>query len=164
MADMPRIHSTIWFGACMIFSSLALIFFVIPHYVIKPSNVRILVLSPDFWPYIVAGLMLIGGIALWAQYWFMFRKFSTETSDPVPGGWFRIGLVAILMVAYYLIMPVLGMVWSSVVAYIAFVGIIGLPRKVATVVAAFVLPIALYMFFAHAAGVPIPQAKFLVLP
>lgn len=161
---MPRIHSTVWFGGAMIVLSLLLIVFIIPHWVIKPSNVRILVLSPDFWPYIVAGLMGIGGLSLWAQYWFVFRKFSTETSDPVAGGNLRIGLVAILMVAYYLFMPALGMVWSSTVAFVAFVAIVGLPRKVATVIGAILLPIALYMFFAHAAGVPIPQAKYLVLP
>lgn len=148
----------------MIAVSVLLIVFVIPHWVIKPSNVKILVLSPDFWPYIVAALMLIGGIALLAQYWFITRAYATIEDERVAGGGLRTTLVAVLMVAYYLIIPALGMVWSSVIAYIAFVAIVGLPRKVATVIAAILLPLALYAFFAHAAGVPIPQGKFLNLP
>lgn len=161
---MPKLHSSVWFGGAMIIASVILIVFVIPHWVIKPSNVKHIVLSPDFWPYIVAALMGIGGVSLIAQYHFLLRKIVTVDVLHVAGGAARIGLVAVLMIAYYMVMPTLGMVWSSVVAYVAFVAIVGLPRKVATVISAILLPIALYAFFAHVAGVPIPQAKFLVLP
>lgn len=162
---MPRLHSSVWFGGGMIAASLLLIVFVIPHWVITPENVRILVLSPDFWPYIVAGMMGVGGIALLGQYWFLLRQLplEEEVDRPKLGG-LRTILVAVLMVAYYLVMPFLGMVWSSVIAYLAFALIVGIPRKVATVIVAVVLPIALYAFFAYAAGVPIPQADFLALP
>ncbi len=161
---MPRLHSSVWFGGGMIAASLLLIVFVIPNWVITPENVRILVLSPDFWPYIVAGMMGVGGIALLGQYWFLTRHVPVEEEARPKFGGLRTLLVGLLMVIYYLIMPYLGMVWSSLVAYIAFALIVGIPRKVASVIVAVVLPIALYAFFAYAAGVPIPQADFLALP
>lgn len=149
----------------MIAFAIFLAAYAIPGWVIKPSNIRILVLSPDFWPYIVAGLIALGGVALLIQYYFITRKMAQEEEEPAPpGGPFRVVLVAVLMVGYYMILPYLGMVWSSAVAYVAFSAVIGLPRKVATVIVAILLPIGLYMFFAHAAGVPIPQAHFLELP
>ena len=162
---MPRLHSSVWFGGGMIAASLLLIIFVIPHWVIKPENVRILVLSPDFWPYIVAGLMGVGGIALLSQYWFMLRHMPVEeeVDRPQMGG-LRTVLVAVLMVIYYVLMQYFGMVWTSVIAYVAFALIVGIPRKTATMIVAIILPIALYAFFAYAAGVPIPQADFLALP
>jgi putative tricarboxylic transport membrane protein len=162
---MPRLHSSIWFGVGMLVTSILFAVFVIPHYVVKPSNVRILVLSPDFWPYIVAALMGIGGVALLAQYFFLTRAVAAPVeNDTPPGGGLRTTLIGVLMIVYYLIMPMLGMVWSSVVAYMAFMAIVGLPRKLASIIVAIALPLALYAFFAHAAGVPIPQASFLVLP
>ena len=162
---MPRLHSSIWFGVGMLVTSILFAVFVIPHYVVKPSNVRILVLSPDFWPYIVAALMGIGGVALLAQYFFLTRAVAVPVeNDTPPGGGLRTTLIGVLMIVYYLIMPMLGMVWSSVVAYMAFMAIVGLPRKLASIIVAIALPLALYAFFAHAAGVPIPQASFLVLP
>jgi putative tricarboxylic transport membrane protein len=68
------------------------------------------------------------------------------------------------MVAYFLVMPHIGMVFSSVIAYVAFVAIIGFPRKTSTIVSAIILPLLLYGFFNHVAGVPIPQADFFRLP
>ena len=164
---MPRLHSSVWLGSVMILFAAALAALVIPDWVITPENVAILVLSPDFWPYIIAGLLALGGVALLLQYWFVTRAVvaAEDAEEPAPpGGIMRILLVAILMALYYVVMHYIGMVWSSVIAYMAYMGIIGLPRKAMATAIAILLPIALYAFFAHVAGVPIPQADFLQLP
>lgn len=162
---MLRLHSSVWFGGGMLIFAIALATYWIPTWVITPEHVRVIVLSPDFWPYIVAALLAIGGSTLLAQYYFFTRQTIVALDDNrVAGGNMRIALVAILMAAYYLIMPVIGMVLSSMLAYIAFMAIIRLPRLVTSVIIAIALPLLLYAFFDHVAGVPIPQPDFLRLP
>ncbi len=162
---MPRLHSTVWLGLGMLGLSIFLAVYMVPTWVIKPDNIQILVLSPDFWPYIISALLAIGGAAMLAQHYFIGHNGVEEEVDDAPaGGGKRIGLVAILMLAYFYVMPFLGMVWGSVVAYVAFMGIIGFPRKKAALIISVVLPLILYAFFNYAAGIPIPQADFLKLP
>jgi putative tricarboxylic transport membrane protein len=162
---MLRLHNSIWLGAGMLLFALFLIEFLIPTWVITPSNVRKLVLSPDFWPYIVAGLLGLGGAILLLQYYFITRPLQIpEEHDDVPGGNMRIALVAAIMAVYYILLPYLGMILASVLAYVAFIVVIGLPRKVAAAIIAIVLPLLLYGFFDHLAGVPIPQPDFFRLP
>ena len=43
-------------GIGAIIAALFLIFYAIPNWVSSPSNVRNIVLSPLFWPYILGGL------------------------------------------------------------------------------------------------------------
>jgi putative tricarboxylic transport membrane protein len=162
---MLRIHSSIWLGAGMLLFALLLVEFLIPTWVITPGNVRKIVLSPDFWPYIVAALLGIGGVVLLLQYYFVTRPLKIpEEHEDVPGGNMRIVLVAVLMAIYYLLLPYLGMIIASVLAYVAFIAVIGLPRKVAATIIAVVLPLLLFGFFDHVAGVPIPQPDFFRLP
>lgn len=162
---MLRIHSSLWLGVGMLVFALFLVEFLIPTWVITPGNVRKIVLSPDFWPYIVAALLGIGGAILLLQYYFVTRpqKISEEHED-VPGGNMRIVLIAVLMAIYYLLLPYIGMILASVLAYVAFIAVIGLPRKVAAAIIAVVLPLLLFGFFDHVAGVPIPQPDFFRLP
>jgi putative tricarboxylic transport membrane protein len=65
---MPRFHSALWLGFGMLAFAALLTLFLIPTWVVTPSNVRILVLSPDFWPYIIAGMLAIGGVAMLLNY------------------------------------------------------------------------------------------------
>ena len=103
---MLRIHSSIWLGAGMLLFALLLVEFLIPTWVITPGNVRKIVLSPDFWPYIVAALLGIGGVVLLLQYYFVTRPLKIpEEHEDVPGGNMRIVLVAVLMAIYYLLLP-----------------------------------------------------------
>lgn len=162
---MLRLHSSIWLGTGMLAFAFFLIEFLIPTWVITPGNVRKIVLSPDFWPYIVAAFLGLGGAILLAQYYFITRPLKIpEDHEDVPGGNTRIVLVAIIMAVYYLLLQYIGMILASVLAYVAFIVVIGLPRKVAAAIIAVVLPLLLYGFFNHVAGVPIPQADFFRLP
>lgn len=160
-----RLHSSVVLGLGVIAFAILLDTYLIPTWVITPENVSIIVLSPDFWPFIIAALLLIGGVLLLLQYFFVTRRVQPVDLEPArlrPS--VRVFLVGALMVFYYLVMPWLGMVWASVVAYLLFVGIIGFPRRISAIIISIALPVLLYGFFNHVAGVPIPQAEFLVLP
>ncbi len=162
---MPRLHSSVILGIGVLVFAGLLEVYIIPSWVITPQNVNIAVLSPDFWPYIVAGMLAVGAVLLLLQYFLITRRTNPSDMDPPERGpTVRVGLIAVLMVCYYFILPILGMVWSSVLAYLAFVAIIGMPRKKMALAVSVILPLLLYAFFNHAAGVPIPQAEFLVLP
>ncbi len=162
---MPRLHNSIWLGVSMVVFAILLAEVFIPNWVITPENVRKIVLSPDFWPYIVAALLGIGGVLLLVQYYFVSRLSDTSDEDiDVPGGNLRITLIAVLMVVYYLALPYIGMILASILAYGAFMAIIGLPRKLAAAIIAIALPLLLFAFFDHVAGVPIPQPEFFRLP
>ncbi len=162
---MPRLHSSVILGVGVLILAGLLEVHVIPNWVITPQNVNIAVLSPDFWPYIVAGLLAVGGILLLLQYILVTRRAAPADMDPPErAASMRVALVAVLMVCYYLILPHLGMVWSSVIAYLAFAAITGTSRKKTALAVSVILPVLLYAFFNHAAGVPIPQSEFLVLP
>ena len=149
----------------MIVFSIVLFLFLVPTYVITPTNVQILVLSPDFWPYIVAGLLGIGGILLLIQHAIVKATGGgDEEHEIVRGGALRVAMMGGLMVVYFVIVEYIGMVYGSMIAYMLFMAIIGFPRKRASALVAVALPLLLYAFFAFAAGVPIPQAEFLRLP
>lgn len=136
----------------------------IPYGITSPSNVRNVVLSPVFWPNVVAGLMAAGGAGMLLAA----RRLGDEEHESflagVDGAGLRLGLMAVLMAAYFLAIPYLGMVWSSMAACAALAFLIRTRHPVPALLSAVVVPLALYLFFAHVAGVAIPQGVFVRLP
>lgn len=136
----------------------------IPYGVAKPSNIRNLVLSPTFWPQILAGLLALGGIGL------LFSARSSERRDversllDVPGGLSRLASVAILMGVYFWFIPLLGMVWASMLAFGGVAVLVQTRHPVAAAIAAITIPLLLYAFFAHVAGIAVPQGELVRLP
>jgi hypothetical protein len=131
--------------------------------------VRALVLSPVFWPNIVAVLIGLGGALLLVLHRLRPAPRREDEVAPNTAGEGRIALLAVVMAVYYLLLPPLGMVFASVAAYLAVAvlvrsAILTRRRAVWAVILAAVLPVALHVFFSHIAGVPIPQAPFLRLP
>ena len=136
----------------------------IPFGVTSPSNVRNIVLSPLFWPQIVAGLLGLGGLGLLV----MSRSLDDAIHEPAfggkEGGLLRLALMVVLSVAYVLAIPLVGMVWASMVAFVLLALLIKTHHPRAAVIAAIVIPLVLYAFFAHVAGVAVPQGEFIRLP
>ncbi len=153
-------------GIGAIVAALFLILYAIPNWVSSPSNVRNIVLSPLFWPYILAGLTAFVGVGL------MFSARGAHSEDgPVnppiedPGkGALRLVAMAALMVVTFLVMPWLGMVWTSMLAFVALAFLVKTRHPVAAVICAVVVPLVLYAFFAHVASVAIPQGELVRLP
>jgi hypothetical protein len=151
-------------GLFSLILSLFLFFVAIPFGVTAPSNVTKVVLSPVFWPEVLSILLGITGIAL------MFAGRTTtdvESEDNEPatkGSYQRLLLLAVLMCAYIFAIPKLGLVWTSMIAFVALAVLIKSSLPKTAVISAIVIPLILYLFFAHVAGMAIPQGDFLRLP
>ncbi|MBU2966764.1 tripartite tricarboxylate transporter TctB family protein [Amphritea sp. 2_MG-2023] len=152
------------FGFCLFFAALALMFYIIPFAVMTPNNVAHAVLSPKFWPNAIAWMLLLlgGGMLIKA---FLYREEREATTGIAIGKWLRLAVFAAFLAAFYLLLPELGMIWGGSLAYLIFSLLIcRTEHRVAAVCVGLMLPIALYMFFYHIAGVDIPQSDFMRLP
>lgn len=149
--------------ACLI--SLFLIFIGIPKGVSSPSNVQNIVLAPTFWPYVLATFTGLTGLGLLLAGW---RHTGSNTFDDQPDndkhGWLRLGALALLMIVTMYALPRLGMVWTTMLVFF-FTALLFRTRHPRTaLLCAVLIPLALYLFFAHVAGVGIPQGNFVRLP
>lgn len=154
-------------GICAIIFAVFTYFIAIPFGVSTPSNVPNIVLSPLFWPNIIAALTgLVGlGLILTAK-----TKIMSIAGDEPPfdfsasGGWQRLGIFALLLIIYMASISRLGIVWSSMLAFISLALLIKTNQKITALIVAVVMPLALYAFFAHVAGIALPQGLFVRLP
>ncbi|WP_420393871.1 tripartite tricarboxylate transporter TctB family protein [Acuticoccus sp.] len=136
----------------------------IPYGITTPSNVRHLVLSPLFWPMILAGLLAVCGLALVAASRGVPAGEVSTGDGPRGGGVARLAAAAVLMTLYVALMPWLGLVWTSMAAFILVAALVRTRHRVAAAIGAVAIPLALYAFFAHVAGVAIPQGELVRLP
>ncbi len=136
----------------------------IPYGVTAPSNIRNIVLSPLFWPQILAGLMALVGLGLVLTARNLDDDRHGSLLAGVEGAPLRLAAMAGLMIGYVLLTPVLGMVWTSMLAFVLLALLIKTSHPVAAVLAGVIVPLVLYAFFAHVAGVAVPQGELVRLP
>ncbi|HFD16409.1 MAG TPA: tripartite tricarboxylate transporter TctB family protein [Rhodospirillales bacterium] len=145
--------------------ALLLLLVVIPIGVDVPKAVRAAVLSPDLWPRVIAGALLLLGILLAVQAGFgeAGEEDWTESGfDPVAAG--RLLVTLALLLAYYWLVRRLGMVLASSLAILAF-GLFGRTRHPRLLVAtALLLPLLLWGFFYKVAGIPLPSGDWVRWP
>lgn len=158
-----------WLGIGFIGFGLFVLLVAIPYAVTSPSNVRAIVLSPTFWPTIIAWLIMgLGALIV------VFRLIgpAPEAMDEIEapddqgtaGPWLRLLASAVVMVGLVLVTPTLGLVWTAMVAFVLLSVVIRAPNRVLSAIVAIILPLVLYAFFAHVAGVAVPQGEFIRLP
>jgi putative tricarboxylic transport membrane protein len=58
----------------------------------------------------------------------------------------------------------LGLVWTAMLAFAATALLVRTKHMTIAIVSAVTVPLLLYVFFAHVAGVAIPQGNFVRLP
>ncbi len=163
---MIAARTDFWIGVGVIALGAALALIGVPEGVVTPRNVRILVLSPAFWPAILAWVMVLLGIVLCVQAW-RGKSAAGETGEaamPSPQGLARLLALGVGSIAFCAFATTLGLVWSSMIAFAAVMLLIGMTHRMAAIILAVLLPLALYAFFAHVALVPIPQGIFVRLP
>lgn len=155
-------------GIATVLAAVFLAAYAIPHFVFSPSNVRNIILSPAFWPYVLAGLTALVGLGLIATAFLSdLTGFDTEPEIDYSAGaapWMRLAGLAVIMGLIMLGLPTLGMVWTCMLAFVACAFLFRTRHPVAALVCAVVVPLLLYAFFAHVAGVAIPQGEFVRLP
>jgi len=144
---------------------LGLIAIGIPFGVSSPSNVSNIVLAPTFWPYVLAGFTGLTGVGLLLAGW---RTDPVEVFNDEPEtderGWLRLAALALIMIVTMIALPTLGMVWTTMLVFAVTAFLFRTRHPRTAVICAIVIPLALYVFFAHVAGVGIPQGDYLVLP
>lgn len=158
-------------GVGVIAFGVGLVLYAIPEYVSAPSNVRAVVLSPLFWPDIIGWMIIVLGATLILSRMFGAPVVASEESasaalsrEELPYGIARLSAMLIIMVGLIYAIPVLGMVLATGIAFALISLLVLSPRPVTSLIVAIVLPLVLYAFFAHVAGVSIPQGRFLTLP
>jgi len=152
-------------GIGAILAAVFLVTYAIPTWVSSPSNVGNIVLSPLFWPYILGGLTGLVGLGLAVSGWRMAAGDPVNDPIPDPGaGAVRLVAFAALMAVTFWAMPHLGMVWTSMLAFLALAFLVKTRHPAAAVICAVVVPLILYAFFAHVASVAIPQGDLVRLP
>ncbi|MFK8036126.1 MAG: tripartite tricarboxylate transporter TctB family protein [Hyphomicrobiales bacterium] len=144
--------------------ALFLVFVAIPFWVSSPSNVPQIVLSPLFWPYTIAGMSAAIGILLLVEFKRMPEGEVAETDPNQKEALIRLGGMAVIMACTMFLLPTLGMVWTCMLAFLASAFLVKTRHPIAAIVCAIVIPLVLYVFFVHVAGVAIPQGDFVRLP
>ena len=153
-------------GIGAIAASVFLIAVAIPFWVSSPSNVPNIILSPLFWPNVLAALTgLIGaGLILTSLARLRPEQPAESDVDDRPAAFRRLAIMAVIMAATVLVMPRVGLVWTAMVTFIATAFLVKTKHPKSAMVCAVLIPLALYVFFAHIAGVAIPQGDFVRLP
>ena len=85
-------------------------------------------------------------------------------SDNISASWLRMAGLALIMIFTMFALAKLGMVWTSMITFIATALLFKTRHPVIAVICAVVVPLLLYSFFAHIAGIAIPQGDFVRLP
>lgn len=146
----------------------ALLWWIIPTFIDIPRRVPIRALSPAFWPKVLGWTILASGLVLTLSARFGPARAPTgelaESLGVAPPEAMRLLSMAGILLGMFLAIPVLGMVWTSMLAFVAMVVLTGAQRPVWGVVAAIALPLILYLFFTKVAGVAIPQGRIVRLP
>ena len=142
---------------------------LIPWGIDQPGNVEHAALAPDFWPQIIAVIMMALG-ALQA-----LRpapddddedEDDAETEDGAEGAGRRphrlAGLAVVLgaLFGFYVLIPSLGMVGPGMVIIFGLMVFGGERRWLPATLIAAGVPILLYLFFVHVASIPIPLGIF----
>ncbi|MEL6480104.1 MAG: tripartite tricarboxylate transporter TctB family protein [Pseudomonadota bacterium] len=152
-------------GAAAILFAAFLYFVGIPHGITAPSNIRNIVLSPLFWPTIIAAALALAGLGLLAaSRGLPADRDADGPEDWQPGAGLRLAAMAALMAGFVLAADTLGFVWASMIAFAATALLVRTRHRFAALAAAVLVPLLLYAFFAHVAGVAIPQGELVRLP
>jgi hypothetical protein len=140
--------------------------YMIPNWIVVPRNVRLIFLSPMFWPNILGWVLLVLGglLTLRALLGTAPPEGQADSLAISRAEGLRLVVMTAMLVVIFFAIPVLGMVWTSMLAFVATVLLTGGKRMGLGVLVAVVLPLALYFFFSKVAGVSIPQGVFVRLP
>ncbi len=141
---------------------------VIPLGVQVPSSIKVAALAPDFWPRIVTVGIIVLGAVLTAGGVVRFRRHGASAATPPDAEEVRARRVAAakitaamaLLLAYYALVPWLGIVVASIVALPAFAALYGERRWTVLVPLSVALPVAMYYFFTRVASIPMPLGIF----
>lgn len=138
---------------------------LIPVGIDAPSSMRSAFLSPRFWPTILAAGLLLLGLGLGVVTFRRKPRDRHEVFDPFTRPeYLRLAGFGVLLAGYFEAISWIGMIWASAACFALVVFLTGARNKTVGLACALLLPIVLFGFFYHIAGVNIPQSELLRLP
>lgn len=162
--DEKTLQMRLGLGTCVV--ALFLVIIAIPSWVSAPSNVPNVILSPLFWPYTLAGLTGLVGLGLIATSLRLAKGDEapdTPDEDVRPAQIRLIGIAVIMLISMFLFSR-LGLVWTCMLAFWATAFLVRTRHPKTAILCGLLIPLVLYGFFAHVAGVAVPQGIFVRLP
>ena len=147
---------------------LVTLFVLIPTGVKVPGSVKVAALSPDFWPRLIAIGAIVTAVLLFIETLTMqqphFEEEGSEESTQYQLDTFPASLRIIVMIAalfaFYAGLATLGVVAASAVMMALMMLFFGERKVLLVLVLSAVTPVALYLFFRHVAGIPVPLGIF----
>ncbi len=137
---------------------------LIPFGIQQPPSVQYRALSPSYWPNIVAGAIVVLGLALIIASIITERAKDDQTDSPAASSqegsfWlaFRPVVALAICFALYFGLEPLGFVLTTAIALVALMVLAGEYRPHIVIPVALIVPMALHLFFTKAASVPIPM-------
>ena len=141
-------------GLIFIALGVALLTILVPMGIVEPRKVRFAALSPSYYPRIVAGALLLLGLAV---AWKARREtVGDPESNRHPNARLRIACFIALLGAYALLLPWLGFVAAGSLGLLTAFWIAGERRLGLILPLAVLVPLLLYFFFLKVALIPIP--------
>ena len=161
--SLKSVQFQLGLGACLAALFLGLV--AIPTWVSSPSNVSNIVLSPVFWPYVLTALTGLTGLGLLLVSRQASIAVDAEHQHPSDGkAWLRLAALAVIMALTMFALPRLGMVWTTMIVFGVTALLFRSRHPKVALICAVAIPLLLYLFFAHVAGVAIPQGILVRLP
>ncbi len=144
-----------WAGLVFLMFGLLVLLVLIPIGVDEPKKVPFVVLSPSYYPRIIAIAMTIVGLAVTA------RAVTTASNDrnlkmPRIDAVIKVVIVFAVLAVLSVILPSTGFVLGSFLALTALLLLAGERNPITIGLVAILLPIGLYLFFTKLANIPIP--------
>jgi len=119
-----------------------------------------------FWPNTLAVLTGVVGLGL-----VLTSLGSAKSQDKPPSdvtdrraAFMRLAICGLVMGVTIFAMPRIGLVWTAMLDFAAFAFLVRTGHPKTALMCAVLMPLFLYLFFAHAAGVAIPQGNYVRLP
>ena len=151
-------------GAGVALLGLLIFTVLIPWGIDQPGNVEHMALAPDFWPQIIAVIMMVLGVLQAIRPAPDDDDDDDEDTGEDSGRWLhRVPGLAVALGAlfgFYVLIPTLGMVVPGMAVILGLMAFGGERRWLLAAAVAAGVPLLLYVFFVHVAGIPIPLGVF----
>ncbi len=167
---MRRSTKDVGLAVGLILFFLFTLFFLIPKGIYVPANINIRVMSPDFFPRVVAIFLIMMCVILALQSILSSRgrnanqkevkEFSQEGSERNKIRKVKIVKICVsilFLFIYFKAVKLIGMLPSSCIFLLAFSSLYGERRFKIIIPLAIILPLMLYFFFTQIAKIPLPK-------
>lgn len=143
-------------------------FALIPNGVVVPGSVEIPALSPDFWPYMITWGVIISSAFLLLES-LMLKVPAADDDDEETETQYnlatlpatlRMVILIFALFLFYFALTTVGIVAGSIVLMMAMMLYFGERNWKYILPLSILIPIGLYLFFLHVAGIPMPLGMF----